>query len=64
MAGPASRPFRITGRIWGGVPGPERALTRSGEPAKRKMTEAPELKDKLDAATIVAANGPEGVSLD
>ncbi len=31
------------------VPGPERVLTRSGEPVRRKMTEAPEPKDKLDA---------------
>ena len=51
MAGLLRRPSRITGRIPGLVPGPERALTRSGEPVKRKMTEAPEPKDKLDAAT-------------
>jgi RNA-directed DNA polymerase len=37
----------------------ERALTRSGEPVRRKMTEAPELKGKLAAATAVAVNGPE-----
>ena len=42
---------RITGRIPDLVPGLERVLTRSGEPVKRKMTEIPELKDKLDAAT-------------
>ena len=49
MAGPSSRPSRITGRIPGLVPGRESVLTRSGEPVKRKMTEAPEPKDKLDA---------------
>ncbi len=38
---------------------PERALTRSGEPVKRKMMMTPEPKDKLDATTAVA-NGPEG----
>lgn len=41
------------------MPGPERVLTRSGEPVKRKMTEAPEPEGKLDAAAIVVANGPE-----
>ena len=41
------------------VPGPERVLTRSGEPVKRKMTMTPEPKDKLDATTTVGANGPE-----
>jgi RNA-directed DNA polymerase len=41
-------------------------LTWSGEPVKRKMTMAPEPKDKLDAATATAgtANGPEGATLD
>jgi hypothetical protein len=34
-------------------------LTRSGEPVRKKMTDTPEPKDKLDAATTVAANGPE-----
>jgi RNA-directed DNA polymerase len=34
-------------------------LTRSGEPVKRKMTEIPEPKDKLDATTTVAVSGPE-----
>jgi len=29
---------------------PERALTRSGEAVKKKMTEAPEPKDKSDVA--------------
>src|SRR5436305_2009023 len=33
------------------MPGLERALTRSGEPAKRKMTEIPEPKDKREGAT-------------
>ena len=64
MAGPSGRPSRITGRIPGLVPGPERALTRSGEPVKRKMTKTPKPKDKLDAATIVAVNGPKDVTLD
>jgi RNA-directed DNA polymerase len=34
-------------------------LTRSGEPVERKMTEAPEPEDKLDATSAVVANGPE-----
>ena len=42
---------------------PERALTRSGEPAKRKMTTTPEPTDKLDAATPVAVNGPADETL-
>ena len=37
---------------------PERALTRSGEPAKQKMTTTPQPTDKLDAAAIVVVNGP------
>ena len=41
------------------MPGPEGVLTRSGEPVKRKMTEIPEPKDKLDAATVVVVSGPE-----
>src|SRR5438477_6844986 len=41
------------------MPGPERMLTRSGEPVKRKMTEIPEPKDKLDATATVAVSGPE-----
>ena len=64
MVGPSGRPSRITGRIPGLVPGPERALTRSGEPVKRKMTKTPKPKDKLDAATNVAVNGPEDVTLE
>jgi RNA-directed DNA polymerase len=45
---------------------PERALTRSGEPVERKMTEAPALEVKLDAttATAVTVNGPEDVPFD
>jgi RNA-directed DNA polymerase len=42
---------------------PERALTRSGEPVKRKMTLTPEPKDKLGAMTTVVANGPEDATL-
>jgi RNA-directed DNA polymerase len=64
MVGSFSRPSRITGRISGLVPGRESALTRSGEPVRRKMTEAPEPKDKLDAATVVVVNGPEDVTFD
>jgi N-terminal domain of reverse transcriptase len=55
---------RITGWIPGLVPGRESVLTRSGEPVKKKMTEAPEPKDKLDAATSVVVNGPEDATLD
>ncbi len=64
MVSPSSWPSRITGRIPGLVPGRESALTRSGEPVRRKMTEAPEPEDKLDAATKVAVNGPEDVPFD
>jgi hypothetical protein len=64
MAGPSSRPSRITGRIPGFVPGRESVLTRSGEPVRSKMTEAPEPKDKLDAAAKVAVNGPEDATPD
>ena len=65
MAAPSRRSSRITGRIPGLVPGLERALTRSGEPVKRKMTEAPEPEDKLDAATaVVVVNGPEDAPFD
>jgi RNA-directed DNA polymerase len=57
---------RITGRIPGLVPGRESGLTRSGEPVEKKMTEAPEPEDKLDAATAVvdAVNGPEDAPFD
>ena len=49
----------------GRVPGLERALTRSGEPVERKMTEAPEPEDKLDAATAVVGvvNGRRGMQI-
>jgi hypothetical protein len=43
---------------------PERALTRSGEPVERKMTEAPEPEDKLDATATVVVNGPEDAPFD
>ena len=46
------------------MPGRESVLTWSGEPVKRKMSETPEPKDKLDATALVAANGPEDVTLD
>ena len=36
----------------------------TNEPVKRKMSETPEPKDKLDATALVAANGPEDVTLD
>ena len=54
---------RITGRRREVVPGPERVLTRSGEPVEKKMAMTPEPKDKLDAATALVdvANGPEDV---
>src|SRR4051794_23310065 len=66
MAAPSRWSSRITGRISGLVPGRESALTRSGEPVESKMTEAPEPKDKLDAATAVlgVANGPQDVIPD
>jgi hypothetical protein len=53
MAGPSGWSSRITGRIRDIVPGLERVLTRSGEPVRKKMTEAPEPMDKLDAATAL-----------
>jgi hypothetical protein len=43
---------------------PERALTRSGEPVKRKMVVIPEPEDKLDTTTQVAVSGPEDQTLD
>jgi RNA-directed DNA polymerase len=64
MVGPSSRPSCITGRIPGLVPGRESVLTRSGEPVRRKMTEAPEPEDKLDATTTVVVNGPEDAPFD
>ena len=42
---------------------PERALTRSGEPVRRKMTMTPEPKDKLDTTATVVVNGPENANL-
>ena len=50
-------PSWITGRIPGWVPGPERALTRSGEPVTGTMAMTPEPRGKLDATSVV--NGPE-----
>ena len=64
MAASSWRSFRITGRIPGLVPGRESALTRSGEPVRRKMTEAPEPEDKLDATATVVVNGPEDAPFD
>ena len=66
MIGSSSWSSRITGRIRTPVVRPEGALTRSGEPVERKMTEAPEPEDKLDAATAmsVTANGPEDAPFD
>jgi RNA-directed DNA polymerase len=46
------------------VPGRESVLTRSGEPVRSKMTQAPESTDKLDATTNVVVNGPENAPLD
>jgi hypothetical protein len=40
------------------VPGRESVLTRSGEPVRRKMTGAPEPKDKL---VVMAASPPAGM---
>jgi RNA-directed DNA polymerase len=42
--------------------GRESALTRSGEPVKRKKSMTPEPEDKLDAAP--AASGPEDATVD
>ena len=66
MASPSSWPPRITGRIPGLVSGRESALTRSGEPVEKKMTEPPEPEDKLDAKpiTVGAVNGPEDAPFD
>jgi N-terminal domain of reverse transcriptase len=63
MAASSRRSFRITDRIPGLVPGRESALTRSGEPVRRKMTEAPQPEDKLDATATVVVNGPEDAPL-
>jgi hypothetical protein len=59
MAVSSRRSSRITGRIRTLVVRPGRALTWSGEPVEKKMIEAPEPEDKLDAATTVVVNGPE-----
>ena len=64
MAASSRRRFRITGRIPGLVPERESVLTRSGEPVEKKMNEAPEPKDKLDATATVAVNGPEDAPFD
>jgi RNA-directed DNA polymerase len=66
MATSSRRSFRITGRTPGLVPGRESVLTRSGEPVEKKMTEAPEPEDKLDAATaaVGVVNGPEDAPFD
>ena len=64
LAASSRRSFRITGRIPGLVPGRESALTRSGEPVRKKMTEAPEPEDKLDATATVVVNGPEDAPFD
>jgi N-terminal domain of reverse transcriptase len=64
MAVSSRRSSRITGRISGLVPGRESALTRSGEPVEKKMTEAPEPEDKLDATTTIVVNGPEDAPFD
>jgi RNA-directed DNA polymerase len=64
MTSSSSRSSRITGRIRTPRGSARRALTRSGEPVERKMTKAPEPEDKLDATTIVAANGPEDATFD
>ncbi len=54
----------MTGRIPGLVPGRESALTRSGKPVEKKMSEAPEPEDKLDATATVAVNGPKDAAFD
>ena len=65
MVGTSSPPSRITGRIPGLVPGRESAQTRSGEPVEKKMTQAPEPEDKLDATTHGrGVNGPEDAPFD
>jgi hypothetical protein len=61
-AGPPAGWSWITGRIPGRVAGRESALTRSGEPVKRKKPVIPEPEDKLDA--VNAVSGPEDERLD
>ena len=63
MAASSRQSFRITGRIPGLVPGRESALTPSGEPVRRKMTETPEPEDATATATVVV-NGPEDAPFD
>jgi RNA-directed DNA polymerase len=46
------------------VPGRESALTRSGEPVKRKMNVISEPEDKLDTTAAVGVNGPEDAPFD
>ena len=60
VVGPSSRSSRITGRIRTLVVRPERALTRSGEPVRKKMTEAPEPEDKLDTTTTCRGERTRG----
>jgi hypothetical protein len=54
---PSSRSRWITSRIPGPATGRESALTRSGEPDSEDDDDA-RTTDKLDAATIVAVDGP------
>jgi RNA-directed DNA polymerase len=62
-AAPSGCGSRITGRIPGLVPGPERGLTWSGEPVERKMTRPSEPMDRLDTATaaMVVVGGVSGL---
>ena len=46
------------------MPGRESALTRSGEPVEKKMSEAPEPEDKLGTAATAVVNGPEDAPFD
>jgi hypothetical protein len=64
MAASSGRSSRITGRIRALVVRRESAPTRSGEPVEKKMTEASELKDKLDVTTTVVVNGPDDAPFD
>jgi len=66
MVASSRRSSRITGRTRTLVVRPERALTWSGEPVEKKMTEAPEPEDKLDAkpTMVGAVNGPEDAPFD
>jgi hypothetical protein len=66
MASSSSWSFSDNRPDTGPVPGRESVLTRSGEPVRKKMTDTPEPKDKLDAATtaVGVANGPEDATPD